>query len=162
MTIDVGDNFANTNSTLIANNISIEAENYVLNAVNSTIEAADDLTIVAVGNTSSYLSNQTNSTIRGNNISIEATDYLLNTANSTIEAAANLTINTREFYNVAAAAKLGNTIFGFGGNIIAANLTIETDTFSNINNDGDIDGNITADTFTLSVADDFDYRAMII
>ena len=158
LTIDVGDNFANTNSTLIANNISIEAENYVLNAVNSTIEAADDLTIVAVGNTSSYLSNQTNSTIRGNNISIEATDYLLNTANSTIEAE-NLTINTREFYNVAAAAKLGNTIFGFGGNIIAANLTIETDTFSNINNDGDIDGNITADTFTLSVADDFDYRA---
>ena len=58
----------------------------VLNAVNSTIEAADDLTIVAVGNTSSYLSNQTNSIIRGNNISIEVTDYLLNTANSTIEA----------------------------------------------------------------------------
>ena len=44
-------------------------------------------------------------------ISIEATDYLLNTANSTIEAAGNLTINTREFYNVAAAAKLEITLF---------------------------------------------------
>ena len=160
VSIEVGNYVSNIKNSTIeaADDLTIVAGNYISNAENSTIEAADDLTIVAIGNADSYLSNQSNSIIKGNNISIEVTDYLLNTANSTIEAAANLTINTREFYNVAAGAKLINNVIG--GTINAANLTIETDTFSNINNDGDIDGNIniTANTFTLSVADDFDYR----
>ena len=62
-----------------------------------------------------------------------------------IEATDNLNIVTATLFNVAAGATVSNG--DVGGNIIAANLTIETGALNNINTDGDINGNITVNSF---------------
>ena len=99
--------------------------------------------------------NNSASTLKADNVDIQVTGYILNSDNGMIEATDNLNIVTATLFNVASGAKVVNG--NVGGNITAANLTIETGTFNNINNDGDINGNINATSFNLSVAGNFDY-----
>ena len=99
------------------------------------------------------------STLKADNVDIQATGYILNSANGMIEATDNLNIVTATLFNVAAGATVSNG--DVGGNIIAANLTIETGALNNINTDGDINGNITVNSFNLSVAGAFDYEGTI-
>ena len=139
----------NNNAIDLAGNLTITANTFI-NYNNVT--AADNLSVVV----SNHFTNSA-STLKANNVDIQVTGYILNSANAIIEATDNLNIVTGTLFNVAAGAKVSNG--NVGGNIIAANLTIETDKFNNINNDGDINGNITANTFALSVAEDFDYSS---
>ena len=139
----------NNNAIDLAGNLTITANRFI-NYNNVT--AADNLSVVV----SNHFTNSA-STLKADNVDIQVTGYILNSANAIIEATDNLNIVTGTLFNVAAGAKVSNG--NVGGNIIAANLTIETDKFNNINNDGDINGNITANTFALSVAEDFDYSS---
>ena len=139
--------FTNNNAIDLAGNITITANTFINY---NSVTAADNLSVVV----SNHFNNSA-STLKADNVDIQVTNYILNSSNAMIEATDNLNIVTGTLFNVAAGAKLING--NVGGNIIAANLTIETDKFNNINNDGDINGNISANTFALSVAEDFDY-----
>ena len=143
--------FTNNNAIDLAGNITITANTFINS---NSVTAADNLSVVV----SDHFTNSA-STLKADNVDIQATGYILNSANGMIEATDNLNIVTATLFNVAAGATVSNG--DVGGNIIAANLTIETGALNNINTDGDINGNITVNSFNLSVAGAFDYEGTI-
>ena len=137
--------FTNNNAIDLAGNITITANTFINY---NSVTAADNLSVVV----SNHFTNSA-SALKANNVDIQATGYIFNSSNAMIEATDNLNIVTDVLFNVAAGATVMNG--NVGGNITAANLTIETGAFNNINNDGDINGNINANSFNLSVAGRF-------
>ena len=178
-------------ATISANNLTIETVgttegDFSNTGANTTIEAANDLTIIAA----EEFSNKTNSTIKAGNLTIKAKSFE-NDANSTIEAT-DVSIVTSgsgtEGYlrNTNSATLEANNIYlegdavtnSFFATIKADNdLSIESKTFKSfgsatieadndlniiakdsfLNKDFGLSGNIDAKTFTLSVGGDFDY-----
>ena len=182
-------------ATISADNLTIETigtagggfSNTGTSSLASTLRAANNLTIIALGD----FSNSTNSTIKAGNLTIKAKSFQ-NDANSTIEATDVSIVtsgsgtegNLRNTNSATLKAKNniyleGDAVTNSFNAIIEAdndlsivsktflsfgNATIEADNDLNIiatdsflNNHLTLSGNIHADTFTLSVGGDFDY-----
>ena len=153
--VTVGDDFANyNNATINADNFNVTAEiffnedNVVINADNFNVTADD-------------FYNQDSATINANDFNVTANRFY-NYTNSSISAD-NLSIVGSFFDNDNSTLKgnnldivvSGNFYNSYNANIDANNLDISTGYF--FNTFEGVTGNIIADTFTLSVAGDFDY-----
>ena len=139
--VTAGDDFYNWYSaTINANTFNVTAGDIFSNY--SEINA-NDFNVTA----GDYFSNEANSTdsatINANNFNVTAGDDFFNSDNATI--------NVNNF-NVTA----GESFYNYGATINANDLTISADSFINTSSYYG-DGNISADSFALSVEGDFDY-----
>ena len=137
--VTAGNRFDNWDfSTINADNFSVTAGDDFDNRSYSTINA-DNFNVTAGRD----FDNQRKATISADNFNVTAGDLFSNYDSATI--------NTDNF-NVTAGDRFSNYD---SATINANNLTISADFFTNTDRYGD--GSITADTFSLSVAGDFDY-----
>ena len=136
-----GDDFYNTrNATIIANNFSVLLQDRFYNLLNSTI-IANNFSVL----TQKRFHNLSNSTISVNDFNVTAGSLFVNRYNANINA---------ESFNVTAADNFYNTD---NSTISADDLTISANSFGNNHTRGD--GNIIANTLTLSLIGDFDYAS---